>query len=189
MQGIQQNRDSLKLCCWVRWLEHSGASLIFMILSDTAAIAFCCIICFHMYSVDVWNEVLEYLVQTWRLRLGNSEVGVLLGMGKVPMEGQWVTELSRDKKQTTFEPETSGKDSALSPLIWLAIANVSLDYLHAHHELLLNLRNFYKHYWKIECLLEWHKKVTEASGAAQPASPTQGQQSCCPLQLAEGCGL
>lgn len=121
MQGIQQNRDSLKLRCWVRWLEHSGTSLIFMILFDTAALAFCCIICFHMYSVDVWNEVLEYLVQTWRLRWGNSEAGVLLCMGKAPMEGQWVTEIFRDKKQTTFEPETSRKDSALLALIWLIL--------------------------------------------------------------------
>lgn len=57
----------------------------------------------------------------------------------------------------------NGECSLALDLAYLVIANVSLDYLHTHHELLLNLRVFYNHHWKIECLLGWHKKVMEAS--------------------------
>lgn len=101
-------------------------------------------------------------MQTWRLRWGNSKVGDLLGVGKVPTGGQWITGLSGEKNHGRAREFWKGECSLALDLAYLAIVNVSLDYLHTHHELLLNLRVFYKHYWKIECLLGWHKKVTEA---------------------------
>lgn len=56
-------------------------------------------------------EKTEYIGQTWRLR-------GLLGVGKELIEGQWVTGLPRENRQTTVEPETCGEESALLPLIW-----------------------------------------------------------------------
>lgn len=50
MQSVQQNRDSWIICCWVRWLKHSRASLIFTILSGAAEVAFCCVICVFIYT-------------------------------------------------------------------------------------------------------------------------------------------
>lgn len=65
-----------------------------------------------------------------------AEVRKLRGQGvcwvwkKVPMEGQWVTGLSEEKRETMIEPGPSGELSLALDLARFAIENTSLDYLH-----------------------------------------------------------
>lgn len=108
------------------------------------------------------------------------------------MDGQWVYRAFWGEKKTIVTPETSGKRSLALDLVSLLIVNTSLDYLHTHHELLLNLRVFYKHYWKTECLLGWHSWEGHGSGnslcCGTAGTPTRGRWSCWSLPQA-GTGL
>lgn len=114
-----------------------------------------------MYSVAVWNKVFKYPVQTQRPKWGNSE----LGYGEGMMDRQRVTRLPLEERADCGRPRDfwKGKCALALDLAYLAVVNVSLDYLYTHRELLLNLRVSYKHQWKTECLLGWHSKVPEAT--------------------------
>lgn len=108
-------------------------------------------------------------------------------MGKVPMDREWVTQLPLEKTADHGRPRDlwKGKCALALDLAYLAVANVSLDYLYTHHELLLNLRVSYQ--WKASlenCVPAWLAQQGSRSNcpsvASQSALPVRSQRSCCP---------
>lgn len=86
----------------------------------------------------------------------------------------------------------SGEGSLAFDLASLLNANISLDYLRTRHELLLNLRVFYKHYWKTERLLGWHSWERHGSHnslcCGTASTPARSPWNCWSLPRA-GTGL
>lgn len=110
--GIQQSRDSVKLCCSVGWLQRVGTSLISAIPSDTAKTSSRQIIYVSTCTACAWG--MKHADSLWGLR-GRGFLRYAEGCGV----GQWVTGCAWDRKQAMAEPETSGEESDSLPLIWL----------------------------------------------------------------------